>query len=155
MKINKIINKAIETALIISLIGMILSVIIQVFTRFFMESAPAWTEEAGRIFFFYAVVFGAGLGIRDGAFVYLDYFIEKLNAHIKFKIQILIRFSVIMFGFILFIFSIKFVLLGIGETSPALEISMSYIFLGLPILGALIVYFGIFELLNFYRLNKL
>lgn len=147
MKITRYIDLLVETGVVLSLLGMVISVVIQVFTRFFMESAPHWTEEAARIFFIFSVAFGSGLAIRDHAFVQLDYFMNKLNTSNKKIIQIIIHVIILLFGLLLSYYSIKFIGIGSSETSPSLQINMSYVFSSMLILGILVTYYSAFVML--------
>ena len=142
MKIKKYIDKIVEAGVIISLTAMILSVVVQIFTRFFMDSAPHWTEEAARIFFIFSVAFGAGLAIRDHSYVLLDYFQNKFNSRTKERIQFTIHGIIMLFGVLILYYSIPFIQLGSLETSPSLQINMSYVFSSMLILGILIVYYS-------------
>jgi TRAP-type C4-dicarboxylate transport system permease small subunit len=144
MKMRKIIDFIVESAVILSLTGMVISVVVQVFTRFFMESAPHWTEEAARMFFIFSVAFGSGLAIRDHAFVQLDYFLNKLNVSYKHKILVIIQGIILIFGILLSYYSIKFIGIGSTETSPSLQIKMSYVFSSMFILGILVTYYSAF-----------
>ena len=76
--LKKIVNKTTETALFLSIGGMAVTVCVQVFARFFLPSAPDWTEELARIFFIFSVGFGAGLAIRDHGYVNLNTFLGKI-----------------------------------------------------------------------------
>lgn len=60
----KFIAKILKFGTLFSTLGFIVSTLIQVYARFFMESAPPWTEEAARVFFIHAVSFAAGLAMR-------------------------------------------------------------------------------------------
>ena len=148
IKLKKFIDFVVEIGVLLSFTGMILTVVIQVFTRFFMYSAPAWTEEVARTFFIYAVAFGAGLAIRDNSYVYLDYFIDKFSASTKYYTQLVIRVIILLFGILLFYYSMQFVQLGFVETSPALEIKMSLVFSSMLILGILIIYYSALGLID-------
>lgn len=147
MKIRRYIDLIVELGVILSLLGMVISVVIQVFTRFFMESAPHWTEEAARIFFIFSVAFGAGLAIRDHAFVQLDYFLNKLDVRHKKIIQMSIHVIILLFGMLLSYYSFIFIGIGSSETSPSLQINMSYVFSSMLILGFLVTYYSAFVIL--------
>ena len=154
MRIRKIIDTTVEIGVIASLTGMILSVVIQVFTRFFMESAPSWTEEVARIFFIYAVVFGGGLAIRDYAYVHLDFFIEKFSKNRKKRILLIIQVIILLFGIILFYYAIQFVQIGFSETSPSLGLKMAYVFGSMVLLPMLIMYYAFFGIVEKLFHNK-
>ena len=51
-------GKILSAGTLISTLALLSSVIIQIYGRFFMESAPSWTEEAARVFFIYTMSFG-------------------------------------------------------------------------------------------------
>ena len=70
----KLINRSLKYGTLICTYAFIASVLIQIYARFFMESAPSWTEEASRLFFVYAIAFASGLAYRDGYYVALDFF---------------------------------------------------------------------------------
>lgn len=142
MNFKKYLDLFVESGVIISLTGMILSVVIQVFTRFFLESAPHWTEEAARIFFIFSVAFGSGLAIRDQGYVHLEYFLDKLNVKTKYRIQMIIHGVIMLFGILISFYSIKFIQIGSSETSPSLQINMAYVFSSMFIFGILIVYYS-------------
>ena len=58
----------------VSSFGFIVTVSIQVFSRYFLENVPAWTEEASRILFIYAIAFASGLAFKGNYFVKLNIF---------------------------------------------------------------------------------
>ncbi|MEM7800115.1 MAG: HDIG domain-containing metalloprotein [Chloroflexota bacterium] len=76
---KKSISRILKYGTLLSSWLLIGSVLLQIFARFFLESAPAWTEEASRLFFIYSVAFAAGLAFKDDYYVYLEVFFEKLS----------------------------------------------------------------------------
>lgn len=148
----KLIYKLFKAGAFISLAAMIAAVTIQVFARFFLESAPHWTEEAARIFFIYSVGFGAAIGIKNGDFIRLDlinrYLPEKLNKWMN----LLTDGAVIVFALVLTIHSIQFVQLGMDELSPALQITMGFVFISITLIGLSVVLFTAVHL--YHSLNR-
>jgi TRAP-type C4-dicarboxylate transport system permease small subunit len=142
MKNRRPFDLIVESGVLISLTGMIFSIVIQVFTRFFMESAPSWTEEAARMFFIFAVAFGAGLAIRDNQYVQLDYFLNRIPIRTKNRIQLIINGIVLFFGILISFYAVKFIQIGSTETSPSLQIRMSYIFSSMLIMGILLTFYS-------------
>lgn len=147
----KVIYKLFNAGALISLGAMIIIVALQVFTRFFMESTPHWTEEAARIFFIYSVAFGTAIGIKNGDFVKLNLIGKYLSSRNDRLLNIFIDLTTIAFALILILHSIKFVKLGMDELSPALEITMGFVFLSITIIGLSIVFF---TLENLFHLIK-
>jgi TRAP-type transport system small permease protein len=147
----KLVHRIITTGAFFSLSAMIVVVTIQVFSRYFMESTPHWTEEAARIFFIYSVAFGTGIGIRNGDFIMLNLIGKYLSARQDWLLQLIILILTVAFSIILIIGSLKFVLLGMDEKSPALEITMGFVFLSMVIIGLAI---ALFTLEQIYQLTK-
>ncbi|MEX0980657.1 MAG: TRAP transporter small permease subunit [Bacteroidales bacterium] len=147
----KVTYKLFNAGALISLGAMILIVALQVFTRFFMETTPHWTEEAARIFFIYSVAFGTAIGIKNGDFIKLNLIGKYLSSRSDRLLNIFIDMTTIAFATTLIIHNIKFVKLGMDELSPALEVTMGFVFISITIIGLSIV---VFTLENLFHLIK-
>lgn len=119
---------------VISLLAMIACVVTQVYARFFLASAPSWTEELARIFFIYSVAFGAGIGVRDGAFVRLDLMRNVIGVRRYSMMQGIIHIVIALFALVAGAHSLKFISIGFEEKSPALELNMGYAFMSMTLL---------------------
>lgn len=148
MKPIKLIYKLFKAGALISLVAMITAVTIQVFARFFLESAPHWTEEAARIFFVYSVGFGIAIGIKNGDFIRLDLITKYLTGWLNKWLNIFTDVVVIVFAFILTVHSVKFIHLGMDELSPALQITMGFVFVSITLIGLSVI---IFTFANLYH----
>ncbi|MEO1451264.1 MAG: TRAP transporter small permease subunit [Bacteroidota bacterium] len=138
--IHRLIIRFLRAGTIISTLGLLASVVWQIFARFFLPSAPAWTEEASRLFFIYSVAFAGGLALEKGEFVQLEWFYEKLSSPIQSVLKIIIPVC----SFILFLvvggFAIQFMLQGHAEFAPGMKIRMSWVFLSMVIMGLSLSY---------------
>jgi TRAP-type transport system small permease protein len=128
---------------LLSLGGMIVVVVIQVFSRFFLEITPHWTEEAARMLFVYSVAFGTGTGISNGDFIRLNVIGKYLTPASERLLQLLTDIVIIAFSLIIIIHGFSFVRLGMDETSPALQVSMGFVFFSMVIMGLAIFIFTI------------
>ncbi len=147
----KLIYKLFKTGALISLAAMITAVTIQVFARFFLESAPHWTEEAARIFFVYSVGFGTAIGIKNGDFIRLDLINKYLPGKLNKWLNIFTDMAVVVFGVVLTMHSLKFVQIGMDELSPALQITMGFVFISITLTGVSVI---LFTTANLYRSLK-
>ncbi len=146
MKSMDWINNLFKAGALISLTAMITVVALQVFSRYFMDSSPHWTEEAARMFFIYAVAFGTGAGMKNGDFIRLDLLEKYLSTRAEYWLDVVTDVIVLIFALFLIAGSIKFVGLGMDELSPALQITMGYIFISIAIIGIAIVLFTVAHL---------
>ncbi len=149
---NTIVVKILEWGTLFSAFGLIFTVLLQIITRrFFVDSAPAWTEEASRFFFIYAISFAAGLAQKEGYFVSMDYFYRKFNHKVKGIIDLtILSLSIILF-FLMSVFSIHFIWLGSIETSPSLGLPMSIAFASMFIMSGTIFYYLLMKLIHKLR----
>lgn len=147
----KLIYKLFKTGALISLAAMITAVTIQVFARFFLESAPHWTEEAARIFFVYSVGFGTAIGIKNGDFIRLDLINKYLPGKLNKWLNIFTDMAVVVFAVVLTMHSLKFVQIGMDELSPALQITMGFVFISITLTGVSVI---LFTTANLYRSLK-
>ena len=131
---------------LVSTAGFVGSMLIQVYARFFMSSAPSWTEESSRFFFLYAMGFASGLAMRDGYYVHLDVFYAKMKDSHKRLLDISIPIMVMILFLILGTYAVQYVILGIPEGSPSLGMSMSIAFTSLIVMSLSVSVFAFYEL---------
>ena len=137
---------------LISTIGFIGTVLLQIFARFFLTQAPAWTEEASRLFFVYAMAFAAGLALKDNEYVQLDVLFNALSD----TWQRIIHMGSSLLAFLLFgtltYFAIPFIQLGSLETSPSMGLDMSIPFASMLVMGLGVCFYMLY--LFFYPDNR-
>ena len=149
--ILKTLNKLLVVGTIVSTAGFIGATMIQIFARFFLASAPSWTEEASRLFFIYAISFAAGLALRDKYYVELDVLYRKFSKKTKYIIDLLIQLCTVLWFAIMALYSLQYIQLGRTETSPSMRIPMSFAFLSILIMSVTVVVYALVEI---NRINK-
>lgn len=150
----KAIVRFMEWATLLSAVAFILSVLYQIYARFFLESAPSWTEEASRFFFIYAMSFAAGLAMRDGEFVALDILYNKLGSNYKRVLDLAVPVLVTVLFLILWWGALEFVDGGISEKSPSIRTRMAWAFASILVMALSITLFSVKEVLNQLKRSK-
>ena len=145
---KKAISQFLKYGTLISTYGLILSVLVQIYARFFLSNAPAWTEEASRLFFIYAIAFSAGLALESKEYVHLDLFFDKLSKRMQKGLLIIIAATTLTLFAIMAIYAVQFVSLGHAEYSPGMKIRMSYVFFSMVIMAGFLSYFACIALLK-------
>lgn len=144
----KTISKILKYGSFLSTLGFLGSTLIQIYARFFMESAPPWTEEAARVFFIHAIAFSAGLAVKGNYYVNFDLFYQQLNITAQ-KIIDIISYTFISILFLVCTYQgIHFTLNGIPENSPSMGVSMALPFVSTVILGTSIFLYTFLELIK-------
>ena len=95
-------------------------VLLQVFARVALPQVPAWTEEASRFFFMWAVGFAAGPAVREQAYVDVDSFTTHLPPKLQLWLAILLDAVLVVFTGIMARESFKLIGTLEGQTSAAL-----------------------------------
>lgn len=95
-------------------------VLLQVFARVALPQVPAWTEEASRFFFMWAVGFAAGPAVREQAYVDVDSFTIHLPQKIQLWLAILLDSVLVVFTAVMTYESTKLIQSLEGQTSAAL-----------------------------------
>lgn len=144
--ILKKLNNLLKLGTLVSTIGFIGATVIQIFARFFLDSAPPWTEEASRLFFIYAMSFAAGLALRDKYYVELDVFYRKFPKRIQLIIDVAVQLCTILLFAIMGFYSLQYIQLGSTETSPSMRIPMSFAFTSILIMSVTIIIYSLVEI---------
>ncbi len=148
MSTSKTIGRVLKIGTLWCTLGLIGTVLLQIYARFFMDSAPSWTEEASRLFFIYAVSFASGLAVKTRYYVHLDTFYNSFGTRLKKKLTLIIPIiNFILFG-ILTAYSIESVMLGISEKSPSLGFSMAFAFCSITVMGLSVCFYTYKEILR-------
>lgn len=153
MTIKKGIGKFLKYGTLVSSFCFIAVTMAQVYARFFMESAPSWTEEAARFFFIYAMSFAAGLAMKGNYYVKFDVVYNKLNTKQKLVLNIIVSLLSILLFLILTYYALQFVNVGISERSPSVGFSMAIAFGSIVIMGVFITMYAIWDFIK--HLKKL
>ncbi|GAB1858166.1 hypothetical protein MHTCC0001_30030 [Flavobacteriaceae bacterium MHTCC 0001] len=154
MTLKKGIGKFLKYGTLVSTFSFIAVTLVQVYARFFLESAPSWTEEAARFFFMYAMSFAAGLAMKGNYYVRFDIVYNKLNTKQKYILEFIIALLTITMFLILTFYAIGFVKVGVLEGSPSLGYSMAIAFSSIVVMGLFITTYAIWDLLKTFKKLK-
>ena len=130
--------------LIIALLIVVLSVMLvvgtmQVIWRYVLEASLSWSEELMRFLYVWATMLGVGAAIRRKSMACIDSFLDYIgrkSPETK-KILHISAMAVQVFVFALLIFyGYQFTVRGLGQHSPAMGMTMSYVYAAFPLGGA-------------------
>jgi|TARA_B110000037_G_scaffold134244_1_gene152192 TRAP-type C4-dicarboxylate transport system permease small subunit len=142
MSIYRRIGKILKMGTLVSTLGLIATVSLQIFARFFLASAPSWTEEASRLFFIYAISFASGIALKNNSYVGLDMFYNMFSARIRKVLDLLIPTLIFALFGVVMVYAIQFVFIGNTERSPSMGIRMSLAFSSIFIMSITICFYA-------------
>lgn len=137
------------------MVALVLDVTWQVATRFFTDYPSSFTEELARFFLIWIAFLGSAHAFRKGAHLGLDYFIEKFSATAKNKIVKIILLSVVVFSTCILIVGgscLAFLAWELDQSSASLGMSISIVYLAIPISGLLFLLFSAESFKNYSKI---
>jgi TRAP-type C4-dicarboxylate transport system permease small subunit len=151
------IDSVLEKLVLLILVLMLVSVVWQVFSRFVLRAPSTITDEISSFSLIWVGLLGAAYAAGKNLHLAIDLIPEKSVQKRQNLFNGIVFVSIALFAFTVMIIggarlcqlSFQF-----GQTSATLEIPLGFIYLVVPVSGALICYYSIDTLLNLRKLNK-
>lgn len=144
-------EKALRYLLTALMALLVIDVIWQVLTRFVVGDPSSFTEELSRFLLIWIGLLGSALAYKEGMHLGLDIFTRKLTGSKKLTSELLIQGCVAAFAIIVMIIggsNLVAVAFQLNQLSASLGILMGYVYLVIPVSGALIVLYCIDAVFN-------
>jgi TRAP-type C4-dicarboxylate transport system permease small subunit len=136
---------------LIATLVLVVSVTVQIFARTFLPVAPIWTEEVTRYSLLYMIAFGTGLSMLSGDLVNVDLFVEWLPERPRrFFACLAFLVTALLSAFILKP-TYDFASIGALQTSPAIGISMIWVYSSMVVLVVLMFLFAVVAAIRMAR----
>lgn len=145
----KAINKIIEILLVIIFSLLVIDVVWQVFSRYVLGKSFSFTEEFARFALIWLSLLGAAYLNGKQAHLSMDYLTSKLSP------TDLVKRKKVLEG-LMFIFALLVLVIGggnlvyttflLGQKSPAMNISLGYVYSIIPMSGLIIMFYSIFNI---------
>ena len=150
MIVTNIIDKVIKYILIALMAVLSFLGVFQVVGRA-IGVVPAWTEELIRFLFVWASCVGAAIGIKEHIHIGIDVIVNLLPKLGQKISAILVQ--VILLGFDAFIIKVGFDMVQktMTQPSPALRLPMAYVYLAVPVMGILGIWYSVLEIIKLIR----
>ena len=150
-KFNKYIDKIIFILIAISFIILISSCVLQVFTRFILNNSLSWTEELSRYTFIWSNFLGAIFCTKKGTHAIVTVITDSLGKKKKIILNIVVNLIVVIINLIVIIYGFNVAYAVRTQLSPALRISMSFVYGAAPFSALFILYYSIFNIIKDYK----
>ncbi len=156
LRLSDIVNTFIEYVVFAMMVAMTIVIILQIIFRFFF-TALSWSEEVARFLLVWSSLLAASIGFKKGSHITITFLVSRTKDKAKKFLGFIAYFLEAIFFIIIIIFGIKLMIVQASQTSAALLISMSYIYVIYPIGGFIILIHLIastIELLSFPEEGK-
>ncbi|RXG12459.1 TRAP-type C4-dicarboxylate transport system permease small subunit [Leeuwenhoekiella aestuarii] len=148
---KKRLDKILGTILVFLMASIVVAVLWQVFSRYVLQSASSFTEEIARFLLIWIGILGAAYAAGQQDHLAINVLPPKLNESNRIKLRIGINILIILFSFFALIIgggNLVYVNFELGQNSAALGIPLGYVYVVLPLSGALIIWYKAIELAN-------
>lgn len=149
-KILKIIDELIKYVLVILVAVLSVLGIYQVIGRAFGH-APAWTEESIRFLFVWATCVGAAIGVKEHIHIGIDVLVNLLPRVGKKIVAVVVQLILCCFDVFLLRAGAMLVQKTMNQPSPAMRLPMGYVYLAVPVLGGLGLFYSLREIVKIIR----
>lgn len=147
MEIAKRVVDRVLGAFLIAIMGAsVVNVLWQVFTRFVLNAPSSFTEELARFLLIWIGVLGAGYAVGQRDHLALELLPEHLEGRTREWLNIAIQGCILVFAIAVLIaggLRLVYIQLTLGQTTASLGISIGYVYLVLPLSGAVMVFYAI------------
>ncbi|HHU18503.1 MAG TPA: TRAP transporter small permease [Clostridiales bacterium] len=138
-KISDRVNKYSKyfTACLLAALTVIIT--IQVISRRFLGSSLTWSEETARYIFIWIIMLGAASGLKEGYHVAITVLMDRLKGKSRKTLDIIVNICILFLAIFLLAAGVRLAVTISGQLSPAIRLNMFWVYLSVPISGAIMI----------------
>lgn len=122
---------------------MAIMVVLQVVFRYVIQSSLSFSEELARFMFVWTTFLGSAIALSNRKHVSVDILVAHLPKNMKKTAIITTNCLSLVFFALLIVYGVLMVLHTVDQTSPAMGLSMSYVYASVPVAGLFMLLNGI------------
>jgi len=131
-KFSNIVDWLVVRLVFLLIIALILVISMQIVSRVFF-SAYSWTEELSRYLLVWSTFLGASMAYKRKSNIAVTFAADLLRGWAKTITRWVVNLLTVTFLAVAIYYSVKMISLQVFQVSPALGISMSHVYLSLPL----------------------
>ena len=122
-----------RTLVVIAMLLILMPILIQILVRYVFQASISWMEELARFSSIWAAFFGGAIALKNKKLHSIDIFTKKIDGKIELARKIISSLIIAAVLLILIVYGIQLCLRVSTQLSPALKISMSLVYLAIPV----------------------
>ena len=155
-RVTRVITRILSIFLMALMAIIVLDVTWQVITRFILKNPSSFTEELAGFLLIWIGVLGASYALHTKSHLGIDVLTYKLKGRKKQVIEVMVYTIILFFAlFIMVVGGIRLVGLtfSLKQVSAAMGIPIGYVYLVLPLSGALMIYYSLIAIVQAVRMK--
>ena len=145
-RLEKVVSKGVEVVCCSLLLGITVLIFVQVIFRYVLQNSISWSEELTRYMMIWAVFLSAGYVLRRGAHANIDMLVNTFSPKVKILLGTGSLLLIMAFSVVIIRYGLVLMRFGSRQISSALQVPMHYVYLAIPIGGALLLFYCLFLL---------
>lgn len=141
-------DRILAWVVIVLMAAITLNVLWQVFTRFILGNPSSFTDELARFMLIWIGLLGAAYVMGQRGHLAIDLLLTKLRPSVALIVDAIILTAVMVFAIGVMVIGgahLVYLTYTLEQVSPALNLSLAYVYLALPLAGTVIaIYAAIF-----------
>lgn len=150
----RFVNTVIKSCLVAMMMAIASLTLYQVLMRYGLNKSSSWSEEAIRFIFIWCSFLAVAIGIRERIHIGINIVVQLFSDRTQRIIEVFAYSLIILFSAHLVFYGMKVVFATQYQTSPAMGLSMSWVYLSVPTMGALVIFYSALEILALIEINK-
>ena len=124
------------------------AVFAQVVARYVFNQPPAWTEELARFCQVWIILLASSICLRKGSHLAVDYLGPALGPRARFAVAVFRSGLMAIYSAVVVIWGVRLMMIGLVQTSPAMQLNMGLVYLVFPVAGGLMLLESILAILR-------
>jgi len=141
--IRRALGNLVEGILLVLMVVLGADVFLGVFSRYVLVRTFTWYDEIARLLFVWIVFLGAAVGVKRSAHFRLHLLVDRFPPGLQRAAIVFGNLVVIGFGWLLIQQGWTLVELGQFQQTAVMGLSKQYIYLSVPVGGALVILFSL------------
>jgi TRAP-type C4-dicarboxylate transport system permease small subunit len=149
--LKRILANAVEWICLILMVVLSIDLLLGVFSRYVLVKTFTWYDEIARGCFVWLTMLGAAVGVKRQAHFRLHIIVDRLTPRLRQATVILLPLVVIIFAGVLIQQGLVFLELGKFQQTPVMGLPKTWIYVAIPIGGALMILYSLGPLWRAFR----
>jgi TRAP-type C4-dicarboxylate transport system permease small subunit len=141
--LKRILSNAVEWICLILMVVLSIDLLLGVFSRYVLVKTFTWYDEIARGCFVWLTMLGAAVGVKRQAHFRLHIIVDRLTPRLRQATVILLPLVVIIFAGVLIQQGLVFLELGKFQQTPVMGLPKTWIYVAIPIGGALMILYSL------------
>lgn len=150
-RVNRWIDRGVEWAVIAIFAAITLMGGLQVVSRFLLNRPLNWSEELQIFGHVWMIFLTIPIAYNRGSHILMTMLLDRLPAHMQRTIAVIVDLMWLWLGVSIVVYTMRLVRVAAFQRSPAVEIPMSYVYAGMVVGGAYLVFVAVRKLAGHMR----